>query len=404
MKLLMTTDTVGGVWTYAVELARALAPHGVQVVLATMGAPPSDAQRKQAAALPNVVLAESQYKLEWMDDPATDVRWAGDWLLGLEARHEPDVVHLNGYTHGSLPFDAPVVIVGHSCVLSWWRRVGGRDAPAEFAWYRRAVPAGLHAADLVVAPTRAMLDELHLHYGRLPRTRVIPNARDPRLYRRGTKEPLVLTAGRVWDEAKNIPALRRAAPRLAWPVYVAGETRSANAAGGTADTSDVIPLGRLTENELAGWYARATIYCLPARYEPFGLSALEAALSACALVLGDIASLREVWGDAAVYIHPDDHDGLAGALIANPDATAELARRAQSRASDYTPQRMAEGYLKAYRDLTSVAWASRPNISAERLAPPRSGETPRPREENATPPELVVPELFDAPPAAHARG
>ncbi len=32
---------------------------------------------------------------------------------------------------------------------------------------------------------------------------------------------------------------------------------------------------------------------LPARYEPFGLSVLEAALSGCALVLGDIPSLRE---------------------------------------------------------------------------------------------------------------
>ena len=42
--------------------------------------------------------------------------------------------------------------------------------------------------------------------------------------------------------------------------------------------------------------ARASIYALPARYEPFGLSILEAALSGAALVLGDIPSLREVWG------------------------------------------------------------------------------------------------------------
>ena len=36
--VLMTADTVGGVWTYAVELVRALAPHRVTVALATMGA------------------------------------------------------------------------------------------------------------------------------------------------------------------------------------------------------------------------------------------------------------------------------------------------------------------------------------------------------------------------------
>ncbi|HYO60185.1 MAG TPA: glycosyltransferase family 1 protein, partial [Archangium sp.] len=40
----MTADTVGGVWTYALELCRALAGDGVQVELATLGAPLSPAQ------------------------------------------------------------------------------------------------------------------------------------------------------------------------------------------------------------------------------------------------------------------------------------------------------------------------------------------------------------------------
>jgi hypothetical protein len=55
-------------------------------------------------------------------------------------------------------------------------------------------------------------------------------------------------------------------------------------------------LGPLEASELAGWMHRAAIYALPARYEPFGLSALEAAQAGCALVLGDLSSLREVWG------------------------------------------------------------------------------------------------------------
>ena len=65
-------------------------------------------------------------------------------------------------------------------------------------------------------------------------------------------------------------------------------------------------LGKLSESELARHYARAAIYCLPARYEPFGLSVLEAALSGCALVLGDIPSLRENWTGAAEFAPPDD--------------------------------------------------------------------------------------------------
>jgi glycosyltransferase involved in cell wall biosynthesis len=67
---------------------------------------------------------------------------------------------------------------------------------------------------------------------------------------------------------------------------------------------------------------RAAIYVLPARYEPFGLSALEAALSGCALVLGDLPSLREIWGETAVFIPPDDSEALhsaVSALIGSPE-------------------------------------------------------------------------------------
>jgi glycosyltransferase involved in cell wall biosynthesis len=111
-------------------------------------------------------------------------------------------------------------------------------------------------------------------------------------------------------------------------------------------------LGRLGSGELAGWYARASIYALPARYEPFGLSALEAALSGCALALGEIPSLREVWGDAAVFVPPEDPSALETALrelIADPDRRQSMADAAGERAMRYTPPRMAEQYFATYQ-------------------------------------------------------
>ena len=86
-------------------------------------------------------------------------------------------------------------------------------------------------------------------------------------------------------------------------------------------------LGRLDERRWPSGWPRAAIYALPARYEPFGLSALEAALSGCALVLGDIPSLREVWGDAAVFVPPDDAGGLRDALYAADRTTDDRAQR-----------------------------------------------------------------------------
>jgi glycogen synthase len=354
MKVLMTTDTVGGVWTYAVELARELIRRGVDVVLATMGAPLSQVQRAEVVGLPGVEVHESAYRLEWMAEPWADVAAAGEWLLRLEQQTAPDVVHLNGYAHGYLPWQAPVLIVAHSCVLSWWEAVKGEHAPPEWNRYRAEVTRGLHAADLVIAPTRAMLDALERHYGRIAWTRVVPNGRDVGQFCAGDKEPFILAAGRLWDEAKNIGALNQVAPGLPWPIYVAGEQQHPD--GGAACHASLRLLGRLAPWELGGWFSRSTIYALPARYEPFGLSVLEAALSGCALVLGDIPSLHEIWGDTALYVRPGSVHELDAALrrlIDQPALRRDLARRSQRRACSLTTGAMVEAYLDSYTHLAS---------------------------------------------------
>src|SRR3954447_13946829 len=167
LRVLMTADTVGGVWTYALELARALQTQGATVALATMGAPLTVAQRAEAGTVRGLEVHESAYRLEWMEDPWADLAQAGDWLLALEERVQPDIVHLNGYVHGALPWLTPVVMVAHSCVLSWWRAVKGEDAPPCWDRYRREVARGLRAADMVVAPSHWMLDAARSHYGPL---------------------------------------------------------------------------------------------------------------------------------------------------------------------------------------------------------------------------------------------
>jgi len=360
-RVLMTADTVGGVWTYALELGGGLAERGVQIGLAAMGGAPDAHQRRDAESISGLELFASPFKLEWMDEPWEDVERAGKWLLELERQYCPDVIHLNNYAHGSLPFCAPVVAVGHSCVLSWWRAVRGGDAPAEWDRYRDVVRTGLASADLVLAPTAAMLDALHEHYGPLKNAAVCPNGRSVAGGETGgltaCKQPFVFTAGRVWDEAKNLPALEQIAHELPWPVYVAGDNRHPSTqAARTCGACRY--LGKLPAKQMLWWLERAAIYALPARYEPFGLSILEAALCGCALVLGDIASLREVWGDAAIYVNPSDPQALAEQLrrlIDRPERRIQLATRAHARALEWNSRRMVEAYLAAYDGLLSQA-------------------------------------------------
>jgi glycogen synthase len=351
-KILMTAETIGGAWTHAIELARGLAERGIEVALATMGEPLNDLQREKADRIPHLRVFESTFRLEWMDEPWRDVEKAGDWLLALEDRIGPDLVHLNGYAHGSLPWRAPTVIAGHSCRLSWWRAVKNEPLPEGWERYSREVAAGLAAADLVIAPSQAMLAVLTEHYGSLPRARVILDGRDSRLFKPAAKEPFLFAAGCLADEAKNLEALEWVAPHLPWPVFVAGENHHPD--GGEARPHHTRLLGRLSQRALAAWLGRAAIYCLPARYEPFGLPALEAALSGCALVLGDIPSLREIWRHRAVLVPADDPEALEDALsrlIADPDRRAALAAGSRARALQLTSERMVEGYLAAYRDV-----------------------------------------------------
>lgn len=351
-RVLLTIDAVGGVFTYALRLSSLLARRGVEVHLASMGPAPTDEQRARVRRLGGVALHESSFRLEWMDEPWDDVERAGDWLLDLERAIEPDVVHLDGYCHAALAWSAPVVVVAHSCVLSWWRAVFGEPAPDRYAEYRARVAKGIAAADAIVAPTRAMLDALAREHGPFARGYVVPNAGDPSAFRPAAKEPFVLSAGRLWDQAKNVAALARVAPRIDWPVKVAGSAEDPDGRRRAPDGLDL--LGSLAPSALASWMARASIYALPARYEPFGLSAVEAALSGCALVLGDLASLREVWGDAATFVPPDDHGALERALrrlIDDARLRAALATRARARALELRPARMVNDHLGVYLDV-----------------------------------------------------
>jgi glycosyltransferase involved in cell wall biosynthesis len=124
--------------------------------------------------------------------------------------------------------------------------------------------------------------------------------------------------------------------------------------GGELRPRGVEVLGELSNTALSSQMSTAAIYALPARYEPFGLSVLEAALCGCTLVLGDIPSLREVWGDAAVYVPPDDLVALRralDALIADDAARARLAVAARMRAFGFGRDRMLAEYAQAYREL-----------------------------------------------------
>src|SRR5215208_931917 len=251
LKVLMTADTVGGVWTYAIDLARALGDEGIQVALATMGGMASREQRREAASIARLEFYESEYRLPWMAQPWADVKAAAKWLLDIAAQVAPDLVHLNEPVHASAEWNVPVISVAHSCVLSWWQAVWNTSAPAAWNRYQQEMREGLSNADAVVAPSAWMLQQLRRYYG-IRDGRVIANGRQPSSFEAGIKAPVIFAAGRVWDPAKNLMALEPVADGLPWPIYVAGETQHPD--GDESLQADHVHfLGRLASDETAAW-------------------------------------------------------------------------------------------------------------------------------------------------------
>ena len=353
MKLLMTCDAVGGVWQYAHDLSAALAGKGVDVVLAVLG--PTEHSRwmpTQGRHDPVEVIA-TNLPLDWLASGLEPLREAGRAITGLAVRHEVDLIHLNSPALALAGhFPVPVVAVTHGCVSTWFAAADGAAPPPDFAWHRAAMRAGLLAADAVVAPSASYAAEVQRHYGLRAAPVVVHNGRISANLSNLAPADHVLTAGRLWDRAKNVGLLDAAAAQLCVPFRAAGPVVGPH--GETVAPAHLDLLGTLDEAALAAEYARTPIFVSATCFEPFGLAVLEAAQAGCPLVLSDIGTFRELWAGAALLV-PDENPAAYVAAItrirSEPGLRAHLSQAAQVRAARYTPDAMAAGMLDIYRGL-----------------------------------------------------
>ena len=350
-RLLVTTDAVGGVWRYAVDLAGGLAARGIGTVLAVIGPAADSTQRKEAEAVPGLRLVQTGLPLDWTAESPDALAHASQKLGALAALTGVSGVHLHAPALvGGHPWPVPVVAVAHSCVATWWRTMRGGDMPEDFRWRSDAAVAGLRAAAAVIAPTAAHAALLQDVYGPMP-IQVVHNGRDPAQAPLLARDRAVLTAGRLWDEGKGVARLDQAAAGLGAPVCAAGPVQGPNGAQASFQHLDL--LGLLDQPGMAAAYAGATVYASLARYEPFGLAVLEAAQAGMALVLSDIPGFRELWNGAALFVGADDD--ARPALRQALDDPAPLAAAARRRAARYTADAMTHATLAVHRSVAALA-------------------------------------------------
>lgn len=349
-KVLMTTDAIGGVWTYATDLAEGLSQAGVETVLVVIGPSPNRDQVMRAHAIPRLTLIDTGLPLDWRATEPAEILEVGAAMRGLARGHGVDLIHLNSpaFAAGG-GFPAPVVGACHSCLATWWSAVKDGPMPADFRWRTQALWQGMLGCDALMAPTAAFAEATALTY-EAPRPFVVRNGRHPLALTSGERERMVFTSGRLWDEGKNIAVLDEAAALIAAPLHAAGPLQGPD--GTLTRLRHAQALGRLPADAVADWLARAPVFASAALYEPFGLGVLEAAQAGCALVLSDIPTFRELWAEAAVFVDPMDAKGFAdacNALLDDPAGAARLGAQARKRAGHYTVDAMTAGVLDVYR-------------------------------------------------------
>jgi glycosyltransferase involved in cell wall biosynthesis len=350
VKLLLITDAVGGVWVYSLELARALRTLGIEPVLAVMGPSPTPEQREAADG---IKLIDTGLPLDWMPGTSADLRHAGEAIARLASREGADLVQTCSATLlADVHFDQPTIAVQHSCTASWWTAVRGTPLPAEFAWRRDLVARGLANACAIVAPSNEFATETNRIYAPPHVAVAIHNGRTPLAAAPTSQAAAVFTAGRLWDEGKNLATLDRAAAKLPIPIRAAGPTTGPN--GAAASFANLDLLGPLNEPAIAAELAARPIFASAALYEPFGLSVLEAAQAGCALILSDIPTFRELWTDAAILLDARDAEASAAAiqhLLDNPAERARLGQAARHRSARYSVEAMGGHMAELYRQV-----------------------------------------------------
>lgn len=358
--VLMTVDAVGGVWTYALDLATGLAAAGIRTSLAVLGPSPADDQIVEARAIPGLTLIDTCLPLDWTAADAGTLEHAAAEIRSLADRLAVDLVHLNTPAlAGSERFAQPVISVAHSCLATWWSAVRRGPPPEDFRWRIHAHWRGLIASDAVITPSAAFADDTARAYETL-RPFVAWNGRraeppgseqTPEQARFGA-----VTTGRLWDDGKNIETLDRAAARLSAPLKAIGPRSGPH--GESRDLRHAQPVGRLAADAVRAELRSAAVFASASVYEPFGLGVLEAAQAGCALVLSDIPTFRELWDGVALFAPPRDDAAFAEAIQAlcdDPDRRQRLADAAREHAARFSVEAMTAGVLDVYATLAPGA-------------------------------------------------
>jgi len=218
--------------------------------------------------------------------------------------------------------------------------------------FRAVVPRAARRAARVLAVSERTKQDLVELYGVDPaRIAVTPHGVDaafgPGVVR---TDSYLLFVGAI-QRRKNPLAAARAATELGMRLVVVGPSRDEGLVR-ELERSGADVRGYVAKEELVELYRGAAALVLPSRYEGFGLPVVEAMASGTPVVAAPDAALREIAGDAAVFVEPAElADGVRSAL----GRREELVAAGLERAAQFSWEETARRTLAVYRDVLGLA-------------------------------------------------
>jgi len=250
--------------------------------------------------------------------------------------------------------------------------------PKSRLYFGALIPLSVKRATRVITVSHTVRDELCHHQRKLSHAKVmaIPEAINDRFFappvgeaaaadilrRYNVRKPYLLFVG-TREPRKNLNLVLKAFARLRaaglfrHKLVLVGrvgwlKSSLAEAVSYLNLEQEVIETGYVPDGDLPTLYRVADLFVFPSLYEGFGLPVIEAMACGTPVIASDIPVLREVAGDAAMFIDPRSVDDLSNAILSivgDVSMRAGLIDRGRARAQEFTVRATSLATMDIYR-------------------------------------------------------
>ena len=227
---------------------------------------------------------------------------------------------------------------------------------------RYIYPHSIDQADRVIAISQFTAGELHHYYHTpLDKIDVVPLAINMNAPGKNAKRlPQIFYPAATWPHKNHLNLVKAfamfAAHHPGYSLHFSGAKKQEfeglmNTVHELGLEDKVIHHGYVTDAQVASLMVSSEAVVFPSLFEGFGIPVLEAMATKTPVACSDIAVLKELCGDAAIYFDPHSIKKIASAIedvICNSKLRQKLLKQAPGVLSRYTVAALTENTIKSY--------------------------------------------------------